>query len=113
MAKKAAKKKAKGQANFSGLVALKLTDPLEIYAQLQICLSKITGFPINQIRNGDNLANKFHFTPAGQRALAQNLEACFKAAGHPIPKPLNRDQMEKAKTVGNVADILNAAFGVL
>lgn len=113
MAAKAKKAKSKKQSNFSGLVAVRLTDPLEIYAQLQICMSKITGFPINEIRNNDSLANKFHFTPGGQRALAQNLEACFKAAGHPIPKPLSRDQMEKAKTVGAVADILNAAFGVL
>lgn len=99
-------------ANFSGLTAIKLTEPSEIYAQLKICLSKITGFPIDEIHNGDSLAEKFHFDAGGQRVLAQNLEACFRDAGHPIPKPLDRNKMEKAKTVGTVADILNDAFGV-
>jgi hypothetical protein len=92
--------------------AKSFTDPDHIYTQLKICLSKITGFSIDQIFTTDNLATKYHFTPRGQRVLAQNLEACFAQAGSPIPKQLDRDKMQAAATVGDVADILNAAFGV-
>jgi hypothetical protein len=89
-----------------------LADADQIYTQLKICLSRITHFPINQIFTTDSLSDKFHFTPGGQRVLAQNLEACFSQAGTPLPKPLNRDKMQAAKNVGDIAELLNDVFGV-
>jgi hypothetical protein len=86
--------------------------PDHIYTQLKICLSKITGFSIDNIFTTDSLANKFHFNPCGQRVLAQNLESCFAQAGFPIPKKLDRDAMQNATDVGSVATIINTAFGV-
>jgi hypothetical protein len=86
-------------------------DADHIYTQLKICLSSITGFKVSEIFTTDSLADKYHFTPGGQRLLAQNLEQCF-APHLPIPKPLDRDKMQAAKTVGDIADILNDDFGV-
>ena len=81
-----------------------------IYAQLKICLSKITGFPIDQIYSADSLENKYHFNAGGRRALALNLEQCFKGAGMPIPKPLDRDSMQAAQSVLNVLMVVIKAF---
>jgi hypothetical protein len=110
--KQAAARKAAPVARFSGLAAAALIDDVQVYTQLKICLSRITGFPINQIHEDDSLANKFHFDGGGLRVLAQNLEACFANAGHPIPKRLDRNKMEAAKTVGAIAEIINNAFGI-
>jgi hypothetical protein len=86
--------------------------PDHIYTQLKICLSKITGFSIDNIFTTDSLANKFHFNPGGQRVLAQNLESCFAQAGFAIPKKLDRNAMQNATDVGSVATIINNSFGV-
>lgn len=83
----------------------------EVYTQLRICLSRITHFPINDIRSNDSLEAKFHFNAGGLRVLAQNLEACFAQAGYRFKKPLDRDAIQAAKTVGDLADILNKSFG--
>lgn len=100
------------QARFSGTVAARLSDADEIYAQLKICFSRITGFPISDIHEADVLEEKYKFNAGGLRVLAQNLEACFSHAGHPFPAPLSRDDIQKATTVGDVAEVLNEAFGV-
>lgn len=84
----------------------------KIYAQLKRCLSSVTGFPVSEIFTTDSLAGKFHFNSGGLRALAGELEGCFAKAGMPIPTAVSRDKMEGAKTVGDIADILNEAFGV-
>jgi hypothetical protein len=84
----------------------------EIYTQLKICLSKITRFSIDQIFSTDSLADKYRFTAGGLRVLAQNLEACFANNGNKMPRPLSRDKMQAAKTVGDVAGLINEVFGV-
>src|ERR1700730_6714141 len=88
-----------------------LFDADHIYAQLKICLSKITGFQIDQIHSTDNLEAKYHFNAGGRRVLAQNLEACFAQVHNPMPHPLDRDKMQAATTVGAVAEIINGVFG--
>jgi hypothetical protein len=112
--KEAAKPRVKASAGYSTTFSLapeRFQSADEVYSQLRICLSRITHFPINEIRQGDDLSSKFHFTSGGLRVLAQNLEACFGQAGYPLPKSIDRDALQKAKTVGDIADILNDIFG--
>ncbi|MCG6203875.1 hypothetical protein LPW26_04435 [Rhodopseudomonas sp. HC1] len=119
---KTAKKPAAAQPTNAVLLerleglSIRHDDPIdtkpEVYAQLKICLSRITHFPVSEISENDSLADKYKFDLGGKRVLAGNIEACFAGAGYPIPKKLDRNAMQGADTVGDVAELINEAFGL-
>ncbi len=64
----------------------------------------------DHILSSTDLRARAHYTDDNFRRLARDLPPCFKAAGHPIPKDIDEDELAGCTTVSDVCDVVGKAF---